>query len=322
MILFSTGSALFDNLLFMALILLIIVLIWVLIYFFIALKFFKKAFIPPKTFRKGKNSSKWSIYKDKILKNWEELENLEKEELYLTGYKNKKIHATFIKSNTKSNKIVVFSHGWKNSGLNDYACAGMFYHQNGYNVLVVDHYAHGESDGKYISFGYFDSYNIKIWIEHLNHMFNSDCKIYLHGLSMGATIVTKLANCKLENVFGIIADSGYMDGDKLLEYFVKKQVKFMPGVVCFFLRLLCKLVAKVNLKKCHTKSALIASLYPILFLHGDKDDFVPTKNALKSYELCTSKKEIVIFDNAEHIVSCLMHEEKYKKVILEFIEKN
>lgn len=322
MILISTGNALFDNILFMMLIFMLIVIIFLIIYFFIALKFFKKAFVPPKTFRKGKNSSKWAVYKDKILKNWELIEKLEKEDIYLVGYKNKKIHATFIKSNTGSKKVIIFSHGWKNSGLNDYACAGMHYHENGYNVLVVDHYAHGESMGKYISFGSFDSYNMKLWIDFINQKFNNDSQIYLHGLSMGATIVTKLANEKLENVRGIIADSAYMDANELLEYFVRKQVKFLPSVVSFFLRLLAKIFARVNIKKCHTKSALVASRYPILFLHGDKDDFVPTKNALKSYELCTSKKEIIIFDNAEHIVSCLMHEEKYKNATIEFIEKN
>ena len=237
------------------------------------------------------------------------------------GYKNKRIHGTFIKSKTGSKKVILFSHGWKNNGLNDYACAGMYYHKLGYNVLVIDHFGHGESSGKHITFGFFDRHNIKKWVDFINDRFNNDCKIFMHGLSMGSSIVTWSCADKLNNVCGIIADSGFCEGYELAKHIVRKQIKFFPDLVLFNARVICRIFAGFDIKKCNTSDALKKSKYPILFMHGDKDDFVPTKHSIISYDKCTGRKEIVIFDDCEHIISCLRHPEKYKEVVIKFIEK-
>lgn len=321
MFLISTGNGVLDGLLFILLVALIIGLIIYLITFVMAIPVYKASFVRPKEFIKGKKSRKWAPYKEIIENNWKEIDELEKEDVFINGYKNKRIHGTFIKSKTGSKKVILFSHGWKNTGLNDYACAGMYYHKLGYNVLVIDHFGHGESSGKHITFGFFDRHNIKKWVDFINDRFNNDCKIFMHGLSMGSSIVTWSCDDELNNVCGIIADSGFCEGYELAKHIVRKQIKFFPDLVLFNTRVICRIFARFDIKKCNTSDALKKSKYPILFMHGDKDDFVPTKHSIISYDKCTGRKEIVIFDDCEHIISCLRHPEKYKEVVIKFIEK-
>jgi esterase/lipase len=61
---------------------------------------------------------------------------------------------------------------------------------------------------------------------------------------------------------------------------------------------------------------------PTLFIHGDKDDFVPIDHTVNAYNDCTSKKEIVIFEGADHVIASLMHKEKYENHVIKFIEEN
>lgn len=304
------------------LILIAAAIIFYVILFIISFFAFRSGFVPPKEIAKGKVSKRWSNYKDQLESNYNELENLEKEEVILSGYKKRKISAHFIKSSSNSKKVVIFSHGWKNTGLNDYSSAGMFWHRNDFNVLIINHQAHGKSEGKYIGFGGdSDKYNLRCWINYLNTKFDNQCEIYLHGVSMGATTVLGVASEKIDNLKGIIADSCYKSAYNQCKHVIKRQYKLLGNIISFNIRIYARIVAGCKFKNCDVRNSLIYSKYPILFLHGEKDDFVPTSNSIECYNLCTSDKEIVIYDDATHIMACMMYQRKYEEDLLKFIEK-
>ena len=314
--------AIVNEILNILLILAILLVIAYIVLFIISYFAFRKAFVPPKDIPIGKVSRRWSSFKEELADNIKELDQLEKEKIILKGYKNRKISANFINSKTKNNKIIIFSHGWKNTGINDYSCAGMLWHRNNYNVLIIDHQGHGDSVGKYIGFGgKIDRYNLKCWIDYLNEKFDNKCEIYLHGFSMGASAVLGLASEKLNNVKAIIADSGYVNAYEQCKFVIKKQYKFFGNIIAFNVRIYSSILAGYNFKKCDTKEAMLHSKYPILFLHGEKDSFVPNINSIENYNLCDSQKEIIIYDDASHTVACMMYPKKYQEDIFKFINK-
>lgn len=319
---FTTGIPVLDNILLIAFVGFVILLIIGFVLFIISIKVFQKTFIPPKSFTRGKNKPKYAKYKDLQEQYLKEYDNLDKEEVYIKGYKNKKAHGTLIKSKTNSKKVIIFAHGWKSNGLNDYICGATFLHRHDYNVLVIDQYAHNESEGKYISFGMYDKFNVLKWVDYINEYFQKDCEIYLMGVSMGSSTVLWLASRTMENVHGIIGDSGYYNGYELAKYFIAKNISFVPNLVAFMTRIVCKIFAGFDIKKCDLKEALTHSKYPILLFHGDKDDFVPIEHTVNAYNDCTSKKEIVIFEGSNHIIASLMHQEKYENHVIKFIEEN
>ena len=117
---FTTGIPVFDNILLIAFVGFVILLIIAFVLFIISIKVFQKTFIPPKSFTRGKTKPKYAKYKDLQEQYLKEYDNLDKEEVYIKGYKNKKAHGTLIKSKTNSKKVIIFAHGWKSNGLNDY----------------------------------------------------------------------------------------------------------------------------------------------------------------------------------------------------------
>lgn len=318
----QTGNEILDSIIIILIILAIIMASILIMLFFVSIYIFRMTFTPPKEFKRGKTNAKWMVYKKEQDDHLNEFDSLEKEEVFIEGYNKAKAHGYFIKSKTNSKKVVIFAHGWKSHGLNDYICGGMFLHRNNYNVLIIDQYAHGQSEGKYISFGKFDKINVKKWIDYINERFKNDCEIYLMGMSMGSSTVLWLAGDTLLNVHGIIGDSGYYNGYDLALYFISRKSKFLPGVAAFMTRVIAFVVCHFDVKKCDLRGAMKTSKYPILFMYGDKDDFVPISHTINAYNDCTSKKEIVMFEDCEHIIAGLKCPEKYEKSVVKFIENN
>ena len=60
----------------------------------------------------------------------------------------------------------------------------------------------------------------------------------------------------------------------------------------------------------------------MVFIHGQEDTFVPKYMGLENYEACGSEKELKLFDGAEHARSLFMHQEEYKRCVLDFLAKH
>ena len=62
---------------------------------------------------------------------------------------------------------------------------GEKYYEMGYNVLLPNNRAHGNSEGNYIGMGWLDKDDIACWVNWINKQ-DPNAKIILHGVSMGA----------------------------------------------------------------------------------------------------------------------------------------
>ena len=65
---------------------------------------------------------------------------------------------------------------------------------------------------------------------------------------------------------------------------------------------------------------------PILFIHGEVDDFVPVWMSEKNYEACNSEKELLIIKNADHAESyytdTATYENAVKNILILLYTKN
>lgn len=243
-------------------------------------------------------------------------------DLWIVNSKGNKLHAYFLENPNSLNKIIITSHGWKSTGLTDYALIGSYYYQKGYSILVVDHQAHGMSEGKYIGFGVLDSYNLRQWIYYINHLFDSKCQIFLHGLSMGANAVLLLANQNLPNtVKGIIADCGFTSGWDEFLYLSKKFIKKERLLPIYLLKWNCQLRARYNFKDNTSLETVANAKLPILFIHGGNDNFVPQSMTQQLFNLCPTSKKLKIFERAAHAKSWYEYPEEYEKLVFNFIEE-
>ncbi|MCQ2470874.1 MAG: alpha/beta hydrolase [Clostridia bacterium] len=244
------------------------------------------------------------------------------EEFTITNDRGQALKGFYLEAAEKSNKFVLCAHGYRNQGKGEFRFITKFYHDNGFNVFLVDHVAEGASEGDMISFGYYESKDMTIWINFLIKNFGEDIEIALHGISMGsATVVLLAGNEKLpENVKFMISDCGYSTLHGLFEDVLK-----VPAAVSAPLMRSVDFIHKKKTGFSYYDITPIDAVknikIPVFFVHGIADGFIPFRMCQELYGACQSEKDILLVEHAGHTASYRKNSEEYEKKILEFKEK-
>ena len=87
------------------------------------------------------------------------------EHVQITSFDGLMLRGLLIKAKQESDKMVIAIHGYRMNNLKEYAKYLQFYHDAGFHILLPDNRAHGQSEGKYIGFGYLDKFDCLQWID-------------------------------------------------------------------------------------------------------------------------------------------------------------
>lgn len=145
------------------------------------------------------------------------------EELEVLSYDRLKLKGYFARNNLISDKVILIIHGYT---ANHYMSLQFidFYLNNGFNILLIDSRSHGNSEGKYVTYGIREREDIKLWIKTLKDKLGNNIKIGLHGQSMGAS-TSLMYGGKYKDIDFIIADCPYSSGKDVLKHQFKSIVK-------------------------------------------------------------------------------------------------
>lgn len=261
----------------------------------------------------------WDEYIPRIRECREMLIKQSHEDMYIKSNDGLKLHATFFPCE-ESKKLVICFHGYTSEGLNDYTTLAVFYLNNGYNLLIVDERAHGQSEGTYIGFGCLDRYDAKLWIETMVKKLGEDCKILLHGDSMGGATVLMTTGLELPpQVKAAVSDCAFTSAKDVFSHVLKKQYHLPPAPIIYVASKMLKKKAGYELNECDARREVAKATIPILFFHGEADGFVPCYMVRELYNACRTKKKLVIIEGAGHVESCYRDPELYEGTIKDFI---
>ena len=238
----------------------------------------------------------------------------------INSFDNLKLHGYKVLNPNNSNKWVITVHGYTSEGINMSSYAKNYY-DIGYNVLIPDLRSHGLSEGDYIGMGWDDRLDIIDWINTILE-YNPNAEIVLHGVSMGAATVSMVSGEDLpSNVKAIVADCGYTSVWDEFAY----QLDDLFSLPEFPILNVSSLVAKVRagyfLGEASTLKQVAKSKTPILFIHGDEDDFVPYYMMEELYNATSSEKEMLTIKNAGHAKASEVDPETYWTTVSNFTSK-
>jgi len=218
----------------------------------------------------------------------------------------------------KDGMIEIMFHGYRGSTERD-LCGGLQRCiQLKRNAILVEQRGHGDSDGNVLSFGIKERYDACAWAEYAYARFGEDVKLLLTGISMGAATVVMASSLPLpKTVVGVIADCGYSSPKDIICTVVKK-MKLPPRVFYPLIRLGGKIFGKFDIDETSPMAEAEKSNLPILFIHGDADDFVPCQMSEMNFNACKAEKGLEIFPGAGHGMSYLLDPERYVNVLKEF----
>lgn len=213
--------------------------------------------------------------------------------------------------------VVILAHGytWTRNGSLKYA---QIFYKLGYTCLVYDQRGHGENKTDYCTMGYFEGKDLNDIISWTQKEFPS-LPIGLHGESMGgATVMMALKeNPRLQFV---IEDCGYSSLYELIKYKLK-QMHLIPALFIHTADWLLKISRGYHLKDVNPAEVVSKSNVPLLIIHGEDDEFVPTYMANKIHEARLDSSQVVIFKKADHALSYQTNPIRYEMIVRGFVEK-
>ena len=267
------------------------------------------------------SGSQYDEYRSQIIEHIGEVIHLTYEEVTITSYDGLKLYGKYYHQSDSAPLAILF-HGYRSASAERDFCGGMkLCRDKGFNVLLVDERAQGRSEGRAITFGIKERYDCLSWAEYASKRFGKDKPVFLVGVSMGAATVTMASSLPLpENVAGIAADSGYSSPSVIIKEVIKQ--RHLPLHITYFLaRLGAKLYGGFDLEECSSSEALKNCKVPVLFIHGEGDDFVPCYMSRENYDSCSSEKLLLTVPKAIHGMSYFLDMDKYSETFDSFVTK-
>lgn len=207
--------------------------------------------------------------------------------------------------------IELMFHGYRGNAERD-LCGGMQRcFRLGHSALIVDQRCSGASEGNVITFGVNEHRDCLSWVQFAVDHFGPDCRLILTGISMGASTVLMAGGRELpENVIGILADCGFTSAKEIIREVIRT-MKLPPRLIYPFVKLGARIFGGFDLEAWSAEEAVQHCKVPVIFFHGDADDFVPAWMSRKNYESCASRKELILIPGAGHGLSYPAAQEEY-----------
>ena len=242
---------------------------------------------------------------------------------WTTSWDGKKLHACYVpaKDPANANGTAIVVHGYTDNHIVFLYLVRMYRDEFNYNVLFPDLQYHGYSEGDEIQMGWYDRLDIEKWIPIAHDLFKDDFMV-LHGVSMGAATVMMASGDELPDyVRCFVEDCGYASVIKQFNNNRKQSFGFIPPDVLQSASLVTKKNYGWGFWEASSVAQLEKSEMPMLFIHGDADDFVPFEHMWLNYNAKKKGyKEYYVCPGAVHANSYAKDPETYKHKVLNFLK--
>lgn len=241
---------------------------------------------------------------------------------FIVGYNNYRVHAVYAPAANpeKANGTAIIIHGYGDNHLVFLYLGRMYREELNYNILMPDLQFHGYSEGSSIQMGWLDRYDILNWINVAYGIYPNDFMV-LHGVSMGAATVMFTSGEPLPDyVRCFVEDCGY---NSVRGQFTKnlKDIGPIPADVLNSASIVTHSKYGWYFSEADCSKALAKCKKPMLFIHGDADDFVPFSDLQKNYNAKThGYKEMWVAEGAVHANSYARYPEEYTHRVSNFLK--
>ena len=240
------------------------------------------------------------------------------EELAIAARDGIKLHSWLFRSPTaEASVIVLHGHGGNKHTL--LPLAHFLFPR--YNVLLLDHRGHGESDGARTTIGYEERLDVHGAVDLLLERGLGPVGIY--GMSMGGATAI-LAAAEDPRIAAVVADSPFAR----LRWAVQQSAvlrgypAFLTPAIAYLGCLTTSLHLRYKMQAFDPVEAIgqIAPR-PVFLMHGDQDDVVPVASAHALYERAGEPKELWLIEGLKHCKALDEAYDPFTSRVVEFFDR-
>ena len=284
---------------------------------------FVKVFITPQRKKLGKDEYDFppgEIYEPFYpqMKKWtDDIRSMKRELVQITSFDGLKLRGYYYEYSPDSPLELIF-HGYGGNAERDLSGGVERCFALGRSAILIDQRGAGMSEGRVCSFGIKERLDCLEWIKFATAKFGRKRPIIIGGVSMGAATVMMASGENLpKNVVCVMADCGYSSSKEIIKKVVR-EMKLPPAIIYPFIRLGGMLYGKFDIEETTPAEAVARSKTPIVYLHGDNDDFVPHSMSVECFNATKAPRKLVTIEGAGHGLAFPQNPEKYVESLREF----
>ena len=173
----------------------------------------------------------------------------------------------------------------------------------GYNLLLFDQRAHGESGGERISGGYHERRDLGGAIDFLKSRGVPESSMGVLGMSMGAG-TTLLTLPGEPGIRAAVLDSPYASADDLIAFEVARTTFFPEWVAPVFIpgaKVFARALYGINVDALTPEQSAAELDYPVLIIHGTADTRVPYQHGLRVHAAAPEGSVLWSLEGVDHV---------------------
>ena len=232
-----------------------------------------------------------------------------------------KLSCWFVHQRKKARGTIIYLHGVGDCKIAGVPFARSLYGK-GFNIFLYDSREHGESEGYYCTYGFYEKHDVSAVISYLQSRTDVKIgKIGIFGTSMGGAVAI-LAAAVDRRIAGVISEGTYTALRVVFVDYQKRIIK-LPW---HFLRNIALMQSQ---KLANFKARLVAPVedikrvhIPILIVHGKNDSFIKSDYSMLLYDAANKPKQLLLIEGADHNDVWDIGGEQYQNTIASFFEKH
>lgn len=232
-----------------------------------------------------------------------------------------RLHAYYVAAPEETRATAVIVHGYTDNAIRMFMLAHLYNHELRYNVLLPDLHYSGLSDGDCFRMGWLDRLDVMRWMDVADSIFGGT-QMVVHGISMGAA-TTMMVSGEEQRPFVrcFVEDCGYTSVWDEFEHELRGRFGLPAFPLLHVADWLCGVEHGWTFREASAVEQVKKCRLPMLFIHGDADDFVPTWMVYELFEAKPQPKEIWVVPDAAHAVSYRDNRDQYVWRVRNFVSR-
>ncbi|MGH2567572.1 MAG: alpha/beta hydrolase [Bacteroidota bacterium] len=224
---------------------------------------------------------------------------LPQENLSITTADGLTLSAWLVPQRANPKGTILYLHGVGDCKIGGVALSRFFFN-NGYNVFLYDSRQHGESEGRYCTYGFYEKNDVSTVVDYLEKRDDISLgNVGVFGTSMGAAVALQAA-ARDPRIKAVVAEAGFTD---LRTIFVDYQWR-IAKLPWHFLRNVAmsrsQKIAKFKARDVSPLEDVKKLTTPVLFIHGTEDELIRVDYSRTLYEQATGPKDLLLIEGANH----------------------
>lgn len=230
-----------------------------------------------------------------------------------------KLAGWFVPANSAAKGTIIYLHGVSDNRISGLPVAKCF-HDHGYNVCLYDSRRHGESDGRFCTYGYHEKSDVAEVISALERSYGPRLgRIGLFGVSMGAAVALQSAAIDVR-IVAVVAEGCFTDLRTISFDEQRRVIKLRWVSLGNLVMKKAERIAGFDCSRVSPLRALEGIRVPILFVHGTNDSMIHPRYSEILHRRANEPKELYYIANAYHNNTWVVGGKEYEEKLISFFD--